>query len=97
VIVHLVLFKRKPGIAADDPRVATVHAAMAALPGQIPVIRLWEHGANLTPDALAWDYGLRAGFDSKADLHAYFEHPAHQPVLAQWAAIADLAFVDFAA
>ena len=97
MIVHLVLFKFKPGVTAGDARVAAVQAAMAALPGQIPVIRLWEHGANLTLDAQAWDYGLRAGFASEADLHSYFAHPAHQPVLAQWDAIADLAFVDYAA
>jgi hypothetical protein len=95
MIVHLVLFKLKPGIEADDPRIAAVQAAMQTLPGQIAVIRQWEHGPNLMPDSQAWDYGLRAGFASTADLQAYFEHPAHQPVLAQWDAIADLAFADF--
>jgi len=96
MIAHLVLFRLKPGVARDDPRVARVTAEMARLPAQIPSIRGWEHGFNLTPDTQAWDYGLRALFDGEADLHAYFDHPAHLPVLDQWDAISDLAFCDFA-
>ncbi|MGE5467856.1 MAG: Dabb family protein [Ignavibacteria bacterium] len=97
MIIHLVLFKLKPGVAKDDPRLAQRIAAMAELPKHIPLIRGWEHGPNLTPDALAWDYGLRALFDNEADLHAYFEHPAHLPELEAWNEIADLAFADFSA
>jgi hypothetical protein len=95
MIAHLVLFKFKPGIARDDARVQAVAREMTALPSRMPSIRGWEHGFNLTADAQAWDYGLRALFESEAELHAYFEHPAHLPVLAQWEAIADLAFCDF--
>jgi hypothetical protein len=95
MIVHLVLFKLKPGVARDDLRLAKLIAGMDTLPNKIPQIRGWEHGTNLTPDALAWDYGLRALFDSEADLHAYFEHPAHLPELEGWSQIADLAFADF--
>jgi hypothetical protein len=94
VINHLVLFRFKPGVSRQDPRVAAVVAAMDELPGKINLIRAWDHGYNRTEDADAWDYGLRAGFASEADLHAYFGHPAHLPVLEQWNAIADLAFAD---
>ncbi len=96
MITHLVLFKLKPGIAPDDPRVAAVERMMAELPRQIPVIRGWEYGRNLTPDPEAWDFGLLARFASEADLHAYFDHPAHLPVVALWSEIASLAFVDLA-
>jgi hypothetical protein len=96
MIAHLVLFRLKPGVARADPRLARVTAAMAGLPAQIPLIRGWEHGFNLTSDAQAWDYALRALFDEETDLHAYFEHPAHLPVLEQWDAISDVAFCDFA-
>ncbi|MFN6961225.1 MAG: Dabb family protein [Rhodocyclaceae bacterium] len=96
MITHLVLFKLKPGIPADDPRIEAVCAAMAALPRQIPVIRSWQFGSNLTSDAEAWDFGLIATFAREADLYAYFEHPAHLPVLAQWNEIATLAFADLA-
>lgn len=90
----MVLFRLKPGVARDDPRLTRVTAAMAGLPAQVPQIRTWEHGFNLTPDAQAWDYALRAQFDGEADLHAYFDHPAHLPVLEQWDAISELAFCD---
>ncbi len=94
MIEHLVLFKFKPGIGRDDRRVIDVVAAMERLPQQIPEIREWVHGFNVTPDAESWDYGLRAVFDSEADLHAYFDHPAHVPVVKQWADISQLVFCD---
>jgi len=97
MISHLVLFRLKPGVSRQDPRVAAAVAALAGLPAKISSITAWDHGFNQTEDADAWDYGLRAGFASTADLHAYFEHPAHLPVLAQWNDVADLAFADFGA
>jgi hypothetical protein len=95
MISHLVLFKFKPGIARGDARVESVVQAMAGLPAAIPQIRSWEHGFNVTDDAQAWDYGLRALFDGEAHLQAYFEHPAHLPVLARWEEVADLLFCDY--
>jgi hypothetical protein len=97
MIAHLVLFKLKPGVSRDDARLAATVSAMDALPGKIPAIKAWQHGFNLTADAEAWDYGLHSVFASEAELHAYFEHPAHLPVLAQWNEIANLAFTDFTA
>jgi hypothetical protein len=94
VITHLVLFRLRPGVARDDRRVAAVVDAMGELPRRIPFIKSWQHGFNLTADAQAWDYALRAEFASEADLHSYFEHPAHLPVVGQWQEIAELAFAD---
>ena len=95
MIVHLVLFKLKPGVAANDPRLASLVAEMNELPKRIPLIKGWEHGPNLISDAKAWSYGLRALFETEADLYAYFGHPAHVPVVEHWNEIAMLAFVDF--
>jgi hypothetical protein len=95
VIVHVVLFKFKPGVARDDARLDAIVKAMDALPHEIPLIRGWHHGFNITEDALAWDYGLEAVFNSEADLQAYFDHPAHLPVVAAWDEVADLSFSDF--
>lgn len=95
MILHLVLFKLKPGVACDDPRLAEIEQAMASLPNQIPLIRDWRFGRNLTPDAEAWDYGLAATFASREDLLAYFDHPAHLPLLDLWNEVAILAFADF--
>jgi hypothetical protein len=95
MIAHLVLFKLKPGVARADARLEAAVAAMDELPRSIPAIQAWEHGPNLTEDAEAWDYGLRATFAGEAELHGYFEHPAHLPVLERWNEIATLAFADF--
>lgn len=95
MIAHLVLFKFKAGIAAGDERVDRVVAGMRELPARIPLIRTWEHGLNMTPDAQAWDYGLRATFTSTSDLHAYFEHAAHVLALQQWEEVSELVFCDF--
>ena len=94
MIAHLVLFTLKPEVTRDDPRLAEVVGMMAALPAKIPAIKSWEHGFNLTADAEAADYGLRALFDSEAALHGYFGHPAHLPVLDAWSEIATLSFAD---
>ncbi len=96
MIAHLVLFRFRPGFDQRHPRVAALHAAMRELPTQIPQIRAWTHGFNVTEDAQAWDYALHSAFDNEADLHAYFVHPAHLPLLTQWEAVAELAFADFA-
>lgn len=95
MIAHLVLFRLDPGVARDDARVARFVTAMGELPAQIPFIRGWQHGYNDTADALAWDYGLRALFDNREDLAAYFDHPAHLPVVALWRGIGSVAFCDF--
>ena len=95
MIVHLVLFKLKPGVGRDDPRVAAVARAMDDLPHRIPLIRSWHHGPNISADPLAWDYGLESVFNSRADLESYFADPAHLPVIEQWDAIAELRFADF--
>jgi hypothetical protein len=70
MIVHLVLFKFRPGVARDDARVVAAVEALWRLPMQIVGIRGWEHGYNVTGDAQAWNYGLRALFDDEAALHA---------------------------
>jgi len=98
LILHLVLFRLKPGVAGDDERFVRVMAAMEALPGLIADIKLWQHGRHLMPggqpDPQAGDYGLLAGFENESALMNYFEHPAHGPVLAAWEEIADLTYGD---
>jgi len=95
MITHLVLFRLKPGIAPDDARIVRLQADMSGLPRRITSIRQWEFGANTTADPEAWDFGLRAGFDTYDALLAYFDDPAHLPVLDRWNEVAELAFADF--
>ena len=101
MILHLVLFRLKSGVAPDDPRYLTVRSAMERLPDKIPEIRLWQHGGHMltggAADPLAWDYGLLAGFDDEAALLRYFDHPDHVPVVAAWEQISELVYADFPA
>lgn len=95
MIAHLVLFRIKPGIARDDPRFAPLQSEMGRLPEAIGSIRGWEFGANETEDAEAWDFGLRALFDTHEGLLGYFDHPDHLRLLARWNELTELAFADF--
>lgn len=98
MILHLVLFRLKPGVRGEDPRVEAVRSAMAGLPTRISEIQLWQFGSHLLPggaaDARAWDFGLLAGFEDEAALLRYFEHPEHVPVVCAWDEIAELAYTD---
>lgn len=94
MIAHIVLFKLAPDVGRDDQRVARFVADMDELPDRIPQIRSWQHGFNSTPDVAAWDYALHALFDDRASLEAYFDHPAHLPVVELWSSIGTLSFCD---
>jgi hypothetical protein len=94
VITHVVLFKLLPGIRPDSHAAQAFHSAMQALPAKISLIRSWQCGFNTVEDAQAADYVLVAGFETEADLFAYFEHPAHTAVLQQLEGLAELLFGD---
>ncbi|HEX5126452.1 MAG TPA: Dabb family protein [Rhodocyclaceae bacterium] len=94
MITHLVQFRFKAGFDADSAEVQQAHRAMTTLQQEVPGIRSWQYGFNATPDSQAWDYGLCASFDDEQALFAYFEHPAHLAVVAQWNKVAELGFVD---
>ncbi|MDO6384968.1 Dabb family protein [Uliginosibacterium sp. 31-12] len=97
MITHVVLFKLLPGFTADSAPVQAFHAAMLELPGKIPLIKSWSCGFNTVPDAQAAHYVLVAGFESQADLFAYFEHPAHVAAVCCLDGAAELLFGDIAA
>lgn len=78
---HVVMFKFHTGVGKDDPRVAAVYAALAQLPGQIPEVRGWEQGHNVSGREIAYDLALFSSFDDQAALHRYSEHPAHRAVV----------------
>jgi len=94
MITHVVLFKLDPGVSAQGAAAQAFHAAMLALPAQIPQIRAWRCGFNCTPDPQAYDYVLVAEFDDQAALFAYFEHPAHVAAVEKLAGVGDLVFGD---
>ncbi len=95
MIRHLVLFKLKPGVTRDDPRVKRWMELSEGLPSQIPQIVGWESGWNVTDRPIAYDFGQNSTFRSRADLGIYVTHPAHQAMVAVAREVADWVLVDY--
>lgn len=78
MIRHLVLFRFRDEL--DTAQVADAVAAFRALQTQIPVVRAFEDGPNLSPEGLAqgFSHAFLLDFDDVAGRDAYLHHPAHQ-------------------
>jgi len=83
MIFHVVLFRPRPDLAAED-RSGLVEALESALQ-RIPSIRRFHVGRRVTHGAgyeslmpVSLDYGAVIEFDDLAGLKAYLEHPAHR-------------------
>jgi hypothetical protein len=94
MITHVVLFKLRDGVTPEGKAAQAMHAAFQKLPGYIEEIRDWQCGFNSTPDEKAWDYVLVATFQSRKDLHRYFDHPSHLDVVEMADEIAEIRFGD---
>jgi hypothetical protein len=80
MIRHIVLFKLKEfSDAAEKYKAAeTVKAELLAMKNEIPVIREFEVGINVTDNPSAYDVAINSSFDNLRDLEIYQSHPAHQ-------------------
>lgn len=78
MIKHIVLFKLKEDITADDKLVIATEfkRAIEALPAIIPWIRGIEVGVNINENE-SWHIALYSEFDSLEDLDRYARHPDH--------------------
>jgi Stress responsive A/B Barrel Domain len=76
---HVVVFRWRPDVTAED--IAAIDDALAALPGQVPSLRAYHHGADLQLGEGRWDYGIVAECDDVEGFRAYESHPAHQRVV----------------
>jgi hypothetical protein len=83
VVVHIVLFRPRPDLAAHERR-ALADAFSHAL-GNIPVIRRARVGRRITHGRgyeqlmrVDYEYAAVLEFDDEAGLKAYLEHPAHE-------------------
>lgn len=95
MIRHIVLFKLKPGVAREDPRVAQWMDMMRTLHTQIPTSVDWEFGWNITDRPIAYDVGLNSSFRTREDLAAYLPHAAHQAMVAVAKQVADWVICDY--
>jgi Stress responsive A/B Barrel Domain len=82
MVVHLVLFRPKPGVS--DTERAAMFAALNAAAAEIPTVRRFRTGTRLTHGAayenlVPPDFPFAAiiEFDDLAGLQAYLRHPAH--------------------
>jgi hypothetical protein len=83
VLLHIVLFRPKPGISATDR--AAMFAALNAAASNIPSVRGFRVGERVTHDAsyerlMLHDFPFAAiiEFTDLEGLQAYLRHPAHE-------------------
>jgi hypothetical protein len=83
VLLHIVLFRPKPGISASNR--AAMFAALNAAATEIPAVRRFQVGARVTHGAayealMLHDFPFAAivEFDDLAGLQAYLRHPTHE-------------------
>jgi stress responsive alpha/beta barrel protein len=84
MILHVVLFRFKPGVAAD--RIARAGEAFLAMRGAIPDIRRISWGANLGPSAGEYSHVLVVTLDDMVGVERYLQHPVHRQTVADFVA-----------
>ncbi|GAA3053243.1 hypothetical protein VR41_07505 [Streptomyces sp. NRRL B-1568] len=95
MIRHLVLFKLNEGVERDDPRVVAGVQAFEELGGQIPELRSWECGWNVSDRPIAYDYAINSSVEDTEALQRYLDHPAHQAGVGQWREFATWVIADY--
>lgn len=79
MIDHLVFFKFKPEVSADQR--LEIGRALVSLKDVIPCIRDITCGENFTARGQGHQLGLFVRLDDKAALDTYANHPAHQDIV----------------
>lgn len=96
MIKHLVMWKLKPGIEMDDPRVKAAAAALLGLRDIVPGLIDLEFGVDLSRKGFSFDMGLTSTLESREALEGYQVHPAHVAAAGLVVEIAaEKALVDF--
>ncbi len=94
MIRHIVLVKLNEGVTPDDPRARQMSEAFATLGEEIPELRAWTSGWNVSPRDVAYDFALIGDVDDQEALARYVAHPAHQAVATLLRQIATLIVAD---
>ena len=95
MLTHIVLFRRKAGIAKDADIESQFFERLRHLDQQIDLIRGWKLNANELDRPTSWLYVLESRFESVEALDAYLKHPAHQAVVADLKAYFEWAACDY--
>jgi len=92
---HIVMFKFRAGVSREDPRVADAFERLARLPSQIPEVRAWEQGYNVSGRDIAYDFALCSAYENQGALDVYSDHPAHRAVVERLCEICTWHVVDY--
>ncbi|MER5308745.1 Dabb family protein [Streptomyces sp. NPDC002773] len=94
MIRHVVLFKFKPGVDWNDPRAVEAERSTAQVGGEVPELRAWRHGRNVSPREIAYDFLAEGLLDDMEAVDRYIVHPFHQESVRLWREISDWVVVD---
>lgn len=94
MIRHIVLFKFKPGVSWADQSVLTAEHTARQVGEQVPDLRYWYAGRNVSDRPVAYDFAVIGLVPDEDALRRYMEHPFHQQAIAQWRAISDWVVAD---
>lgn len=92
MLIHIVMFRRRPEVPRDEAAEAVFVQQLHALPGAIPLIRRWRLSVNELHRAASWNYVLESAFDDVDGLDRYLVHPQHLAIVGslkhyfEWAA-----------
>lgn len=94
MIRHIVLFKLKPGLGWSDPAVLEAERHAAQVGREVPELREWRTGRNISRRAIAYDFAAIGLVDDEDALERYLVHPFHRESIEMWKRISDWVVAD---
>ena len=94
-VFHVFAFQWKSG--TSDAQKDRARTEIAAFQGVIPGLLQTHVGPNISPRAKGYTFGGIMQFKDEASLEAYFQHPAHQTLLAWLVPLIDAVELDLRA
>jgi hypothetical protein len=77
VITHIILIKLKD---SDEEAANNMRSKLLEMKDKIEVLKDLSVGVDFSHAEISYDVAMIAQFNSKEDLNAYIEHPAHVKV-----------------
>jgi len=94
-VFHVFAFQWKPDVSESQKNRAA--REITAFQGQIPGLLQTYVGPNISPRGKGYTFGGIMQFKDNASLDAYFQHPAHQALLAWLVPLIDAIELDLRA
>lgn len=98
MIRHVVLFRLRPGVSADDPRVAAACRAeqdlqVGAASGA-PQAPSWHFAADMSRRPVSADFVGVGHFASQTELDRFLDSDVHRHAVDAWDGLADIIVAD---